>query len=133
MIALEMLNRFSKPPFTGQSDHAARHRHAWQRRADNGRALLARPDATEALRELSRRALRSFRPHDWQIARNTGAMLVSRQLPAEALPLLERAAAWIDDDVDTLIALGWAHHALGHTSRSRNGLRAGPGPGAKLS
>jgi Flp pilus assembly protein TadD len=48
------------------------------------------------------------------LARNTGAMLVARQQPAEALPLLERAAAWIDDDVDTLVALGWAHHALGH-------------------
>jgi tetratricopeptide (TPR) repeat protein len=121
MIALEMLNRFAKPPFTGQSDNAARLA-SWKRRADNGQALLARPDATDALREISRRAL-EFSPDDWQLARNTGAMLVSRHLPAEALPLLERAAAWIDDDVDTLVALGWAHHALGHTAEAESAFK----------
>lgn len=116
MIALELVNRFSKPPFTGQSDHAARLA-AWQRRADTAQALLARPDATDALRELGRRAVAAA-PDDWLLARNTGAMLVARQQPAEALPLLQRAAAWIDDDVDTLVALGWAHHALGHTAEA---------------
>jgi tetratricopeptide (TPR) repeat protein len=116
MIALELSNRFSKPPFTSQSDHAARAA-TWQRRADAAQALLARPDATEALRQISRRALDAS-PNDWLLARNTGAMLVARQQPAEALPLLERATAWIDDDVDTLIALGWAHHALGHPAEA---------------
>lgn len=116
MIALELSNRFSKPPFTGQSDHAVRAA-SWKRRADAAQALLARPDATEALRQISRRALDAS-PDDWLLARNTGAMLVARQQPAEALPLLERAAAWIDDDVDTLIALGWAHRALGHTAEA---------------
>lgn len=116
MIALELINRFSKPPFTGQSDHAARTA-TWQRRAEAGQVLLARPDATAALQELSRRAL-AVSPNDWLLARNTGAMLVARQQPAEALPLLGRAAAWIDDDVDTLVALGWAHHALGHTAEA---------------
>jgi tetratricopeptide (TPR) repeat protein len=116
MIALELSHRFSKPPFTGQSDHAARAA-AWKRRAEAAQALLSRPDATEALREISRRGLMAS-PDDWMLARNTGAMLVARQQPAEALPLLERAAAWIDDDVDTLVALGWAHHALGHTTEA---------------
>ncbi len=116
MIALEMVNRFSKPPFTGQSDSAARSA-AWKRRVEVGQALLARPDATDALRELGRRAL-ELSPDDWILARNTGAMLVSRQLPAEALPLLERASQWIDDDVDTLVALGWAHRALGHAAEA---------------
>lgn len=111
MIALELVNRFSKPPFTGQSDHAARLA-AWQRRASAAQALLARPDATDALREIGRRAVFAS-PDDWLLARNTGAMLVARQQPAEALPLLKRAVAWIDDDVDTLVALGWAHHAMG--------------------
>jgi Flp pilus assembly protein TadD len=114
MIALEMVRRFSKPPFTGQSDHAARTA-AWQRRAEAGQRLLARPDAADALRELGRRAV-TLSPDDWLLARNTGAMLVARQLPADALPLLERAAAWIDDDVDTLVALGWSYRALGHTA-----------------
>lgn len=116
MIALEMVRRFAKPPFTGQSDHASRTA-AWQRRAETGQTLLARPDATAALRELSRRALEAS-PDDWMLARNTGAMLVARQQPAEALPLLERAAAWIDDDVDTLVALGWAHRALGYLAEA---------------
>lgn len=112
MIAVELLHRFRQPPFTAQSDHAARLA-AWQRAADQGQALLARPDATAALREINRRAL-AERPDDWILARNTGAMLLSRQQPAEALPLLEQADRWIDDDVDTLVALGWTHRALGH-------------------
>jgi tetratricopeptide (TPR) repeat protein len=116
MITLELVNRFSKPPFTQQSDHAARLA-AWQRRAQTAETLLARPDATAALRELGRRALAAA-PDDWMLARNTGAMLVARQQPAEALPLLEHAAAWIDDDVDTLVALGWAHRALGHPAEA---------------
>ena len=45
-------------------------------------------------------------------------MLVARGQAAEALPLLQRAAAWIDDDVDTLIALGWAHRHLGQTAEA---------------
>jgi len=116
MIALEMLNRFSKPPFTGQSDHAARTA-MWHRRADAGQALLARPDATAALRSLAQRAL-DLAPDDWLLARNTGAMLVARGAPAEALPLLERAVAWIDDDIDTLIALGRAQQALGRATEA---------------
>lgn len=112
MIALELVHRFGQPPFTAQSDHAARLA-AWQRVAQQGEALLARSDATDALRELDRRALAQA-PDDWILARNAGAMLVSRQRPAEALPLLEQADRWIDDDVDTLVALGWAHRALGH-------------------
>ena len=114
MIALELVHRFGQPPFTAQSDHAARVA-AWQRVADQGQALLARPDATDALREIGARALAQS-PNDWILARNTGAMLVSRQRPTDALPLLEQANRWIDDDVDTLVALGWAHRALGHTA-----------------
>ena len=57
-------------------------------------------------------------PDDWVLARNAGAMLVARQAPAEALPLLQRAAAWIDDDIDTLVAEGWAQRALGQTAEA---------------
>jgi Flp pilus assembly protein TadD len=46
-------------------------------------------------------------------------MLVARDDAADALPLLRRAAAWIDDDIDTLVALGWAHRALGHTAEAK--------------
>ena len=69
-------------------------------------------DSAEAHVLALRRAL-ELAPEDWVLSRNTGAMLVARQSPAEALPLLERAAAWIDDDVDCFVALGWAHRALG--------------------
>ena len=113
MIAHELLHRFQKPPFTGQADSGAR-RQAWERRSEQAAQLLAQTDATVALNELARRAL-ELAPDDWMLARNTGAMLVARDLPAAALPLLERAARWIDDDVDTLVALGRAQQALGNS------------------
>jgi tetratricopeptide (TPR) repeat protein len=112
MIAQEMLNRFRKPPFSAQSDNAIRLQ-AWERRAELAGQLLARPEATAALDAAAKRAM-ELAPNDWILARNTGAMLVSRNEPNGALPLLQRAAAWIDDDVDTLIALGLAQRALGH-------------------
>ncbi|HYP16940.1 MAG TPA: hypothetical protein VEQ65_06985, partial [Opitutus sp.] len=104
------------PPFAGQADHAFRLQ-AWERRAAAASTLLERPEALPALRTLYDQALRAA-PEDWVLARNTGAMLVARRSPAEALPLLQRAAAWIDDDVDTLVALGWAHRALGQTAEA---------------
>lgn len=116
MIALELVHRFAAPPFTGQADHAFRLQ-SWQRRAETATTLLARPEALPALRELYGRALASA-PDDWILARNAGAMFVSRDAPADALPLLERARAWIDDDVDTLVPLGWAQRALGRTAES---------------
>lgn len=112
MIALELRNRFSRAPFSGQAGADARLQ-AWDRRILQAGQLLGRPDATPTLLEISRRSL-AFAPDDWIIARNTGAMLVSRDLPREALPHLQRAARWIDDDIDTLLALGHAHKALGH-------------------
>ncbi len=116
MITLELLSRFRGAPFTGQSDNPERI-HLFERRAATAQQILARPDALAALREVDRQAL-ALAPDDWILARNAGAMLVARQDPADALPLLQRAAAWIDDDVDTLIALGWAQRALGHTADS---------------
>jgi len=116
MIALELVNRFRVAPFTGQIDHAIRLA-AWEQRATRATALLGRADALPALRELYRRALETA-PDDWILARNAGAMFVARQAPAEAVPLLERARAWIDDDVDTLVPLGWALRALGRTAEA---------------
>jgi tetratricopeptide (TPR) repeat protein len=116
MIGIELMNRFQRPPFSGQLDNAARVQ-TWQRRLDTAKVLLARPDALPALQELAHRAL-ALAPNDWMLQRNTGAMLVSCQAPAEALPLLEQARRWIDDDVDTLVALGWAQRALGHAAEA---------------
>ncbi|HTL68748.1 MAG TPA: hypothetical protein VL200_13885 [Lacunisphaera sp.] len=112
MIGQELLRRFGQPPFSGQPGDNARYR-LWEQRAEEAGRLLARPDATAALQELARRAL-TLAPDDWLLARNTGAMLVARGEAAAALPLLERADRWINDDVDTLVALGHAETALGH-------------------
>ncbi|ACB73816.1 tetratricopeptide repeat protein [Opitutus terrae] len=116
MIAHELLNRFRAPPFTSQADHALRLK-TWEQRTEQASALLARPEALPALRELYERAM-TLAPDDWVLARNAGSMLVARQAPADAVPLLQRAADWIGHDVDTLVALGWAQRALGHTAES---------------
>lgn len=116
MITQEMLSRFGRAPFSGQSDNPLRIKN-WERRAELASQLLARPEATAALTEAAKRAM-ELAPDDWILARNTGAMLVSRGAAAEALPLLQRAAAWIDDDVDTLVALALAHRALGHAAEA---------------
>lgn len=114
MIALELVSRFGRAPFTGQSDNAQR-LFAWSERATRGQALLDRPSTLDALRLGAARSLQ-LAPGDWVLQRNTGAMLVARGAAAEALPMLEAAAAWIDDDVDTLMALGLAQEATGDTA-----------------
>jgi tetratricopeptide (TPR) repeat protein len=116
MIAAQLLARFRAPPFSGQSDDAYRIA-TWERRANAAGALLARPDALPALREVYRQAIAAS-PGDWILARNAGEMMVARKDAADALPLLQRAAAWIDDDIDTLVALGWAQRALGHSAKA---------------
>ena len=116
MIALNLLGRFRRPPFTGQLDQALRVQ-TWERHVAAANSLLNRPETTAALLKLYQQAS-AISPDDWILARNGGAMLVGRQSPAEALPLLERAANWIDDDADTLIVLGHAQQALGHTAEA---------------
>ncbi len=114
MIGINLINRFRGAPFTGQSDDAYRVA-LWQRRVSEAESLLERPEAVPALTELYRRALAQS-PGDWVLERNAGAMLVANHHPAEALPLLERAEVWIGDDIDTLVALGWAQEGTGHTA-----------------
>lgn len=112
MIGINLLNRFRGAPFTGQSDDAYRIA-LWQRRVNEAEVLLRRPDAVPALTELYRQALAQS-PGDWVLERNAGAMLVANHRAGEALPLLEKAEAWIGDDIDTLVALGWAQRGTGH-------------------
>lgn len=116
MIALELVNRFRSPPFTAQADHALRLR-TWQERAERAATLLSQPEALPVLRAAYEQALAAA-PDDWVLARNAGAMLVARGAPADAIPLLERALAHIPDDVDTLVALGWAHRAAGNAAEA---------------
>lgn len=116
MIALNLLGRFHHAPFTGQLDNSFRIQ-TWERHVASANTLLNRPETTPPLLKIYQQAI-DLAPDDWILARNAGSMLVGRQMAAEALPLLERAARWIDDDVDTLIALGHAHQALGHTAEA---------------
>jgi hypothetical protein len=113
MIFLELQDRYQRPPFTAQSDQAFR-LETTARQLTRARELLARPDATDALRTAYDHALAQA-PNDWVLLRNAGMMLAARERPAEALPLLERAVAWIDDDVDTLLSLDRVHRALGNS------------------
>ncbi len=112
LIFAELQNRYQRPPFTAQSDHALRLETTAKQLA-SAQALLARPDATTALRASYDYAIASA-PEDWILHRNTGMMLLARGEPAAALPYLEKAAAFIDDDIDTLLALANAHKTLGH-------------------
>lgn len=116
MIAIELTARFGAPPFSTQSDHAFR-LHRWEQRRAQAMALLARDDALPALRQLYRNAIQAT-PDDWILQRNAGMMFIARGAPAEALPLLQHAVAWIDDDVDTLIALGATYRALGQKAEA---------------
>jgi tetratricopeptide (TPR) repeat protein len=111
MIALELVQRFERPPFTEQSDNAQR-LFSWSERAERGQEVLARPQVLAALKAGAAQALQRF-PDDWVLRRNTGAMLVARGDAESALPLLETVDAFIDDDVDTLMALGLAYRAVG--------------------
>lgn len=113
MIAISLLDRFRAPPFSGQSDDGSRIAR-WERVSSEAKALLAGPDARPAMLTIYRHALEET-PGDWILARNAGAMLVALHAPAEALPLLEWSEKWIDDDIDTLVPLGWAQRSLGRT------------------
>ena len=116
-IALELLNRFRAAPFTGQIDDGLRVR-TWQRRFDAANAMLSRPEATDYLAS-TYAAARRLAPNDWVLERNAGEMLVARHRPADAVPLLQAAAAIIPDDADTIVALGLAQQALGHTAEAK--------------
>jgi tetratricopeptide (TPR) repeat protein len=122
MIGLQLLNRFRQAPFSGQSD-ATERIDAWRRRIAATDRILGSPGATDALRAIGEQALR-LTPGDWMLARNTGEMLVARGRPAEALPLLVLAKSWIDDDVDTLAALGWAERGVGDTAAAERDFAA---------
>ncbi len=106
MIIQELLRRFARPPFTGQSDHEIR-MSVWNERATAARALLERPDTREALVSLYERAIAAA-PDDWVLQRNFGMMLVGEGAPERAIAPLQKALAVIDDDPDTLFALGTA-------------------------
>lgn len=116
LIMEALLDRFSKPPFTAQMDREQRLAQ-WEARRQQADALLGREDARLAVTAIYEAAL-ARRPDDWVLARNFGMYLVATQRPREALVRLAQALAVIDDDLDTLFALGSAHQALGESEES---------------
>ena len=122
MIIQEMLDRFSRPPFTLQSDNPARLT-AYRGMQAAAARLLARPDSRPALELLYEQATAAS-PADWMLQRNSGMALVALGLPAKARPYLERARATIPDDPDTLFALAKAEQALGEPAAAAQNYAA---------
>lgn len=111
LIIHQLLARFEAPPFTHQRDHAFRVG-LWRERLQRAEQRLAQPGARDALIPLYEEALRQ-RPDDWILQRNFGMTLVAFDRAQDGLRWLEKAAATIDDDPDTLFALGSAYRPLG--------------------
>jgi tetratricopeptide (TPR) repeat protein len=111
MIIRELLDRFSRPPFTLQSDNPARLA-AYRQMQSAAARLLARPDSGAALALLYEQATTAD-PGDWMLQRNSGMALVGLGMPGKGRLLLARALAVIPDDVDALFALAKADQALG--------------------
>ena len=103
-------------PRSAHSNHATRV-DSVTRRVTAAQTLLARDDSLASLRASYDHALR-LSPDDWILHRNAGMMLLARGAPAEALPHLERAHAWINDDAETLLALARTHQALNHATEA---------------
>ncbi|RME72299.1 MAG: tetratricopeptide repeat protein [Verrucomicrobia bacterium] len=120
LIQRELLARFEKPPFNEKSDNRARLEHC-RRVIAAADQILSAPENTAALATLYQTALEAA-PTDWILQRNFGMFLLATGHPARAIPLLEQAAAWIDDDPDTLLALARAHEAAGHGQEARRRL-----------
>jgi len=121
MIIHELLNRFASPPFTGQRDHAARVE-LWTKRIDTANRLLFGDGANPlpALRSLYEQAI-SLWPEDWVLKRNYGMALLGLGSAKDAIPWLEDARMWIDDDPDLLFALGSSYSEVGDNTRA-NGV-----------
>lgn len=121
MIIHELLNRFASPPFIGQRDHAARVE-LWTKRIDTANRLLFGDGANPlpALRSLYEQAI-SLWPEDWVLKRNYGMALLGLGSAKDAIPWLEDARMWIDDDPDLLFALGKAYDETGDNTRA-NGV-----------
>jgi tetratricopeptide (TPR) repeat protein len=116
MIIHELFDRFTHPPFTGQLDHAAR-LETWSKRVRTVDQLLARPGSHEAIIQLYERAL-ALNPQDWMLARNFGMALVAFGEFEAGAQWLEKAAAVIDDDPDTLYALATAQRGAGNSDEA---------------
>lgn len=112
MILRELQARIARPPFTAQTNNAARQKFYADRSALAAR-ILAQSATKESLVTIYERAM-AQRPDDWLLRRNMGMAYVALGLAERALPLLEETSALIPDDGDTLFALATAQQKLGH-------------------
>jgi tetratricopeptide (TPR) repeat protein len=122
MIIKELQARFAGPPFTAQSDDAARQR-IYAERSKVAARVLAQPETRDGLVALYEQAL-ALNPGDWLLRRNAGMALVGLGLPERALPLLLRAKGTISDDADTLFALATAQRQSGDAAASDKNFAA---------
>ncbi|PTY05592.1 hypothetical protein DB347_14565 [Opitutaceae bacterium EW11] len=121
MITKELLARFRRPPFTGQSSNPRRIAVFAQRDA-RAAELLALPESRQAISAIYEQAL-AANPGDWVLARNYGLALAANGQGAKAKPELLRALNVIPDDSDTLFGLILAHRQLGETDEMEKRIR----------
>ena len=114
LIANELLNRFEKPPFIAQIDHAAR-LSAWQERVKKIDLALSDTDIRKKIIQDYEVAI-DLHPSDWILRRNFGMALLSFGLAEKAVLPLETALGTIDDDPDTLFSMGVAYASCGRTA-----------------
>lgn len=116
MIIDELLDRFSRAPFTGQSDHAWRMA-TWRERGAAANRLLESPEHRQQILTQYERAL-AYAPDDWILARDYGWILAAFGQPERAIPWLEQAHAKSSGDTDTLVALAGAFRSVGRKSEA---------------
>ncbi|MBN1403093.1 MAG: hypothetical protein JW942_01320 [Opitutales bacterium] len=118
MIIEDMLQRFGKPPFTGQMDNALR-LETWKQRQAKAATALADENYREAILSAYELALKESTPYDWILWRNYAIALVSFGKPREAIAPLKIAMAQIDDDPDLLFALAKAYEGSKCTDQAK--------------
>ena len=122
LIIRELIDRYSKPPFTGQADHAQRMQ-AMRVADTTASRLLNRPEAPAALAQMYADAV-GRDPGDWILCRNAGMALVALGDPTQAIDYLERARQIIPDDPPTLFSLGLAYQKTAHDSEAADAFDA---------
>ncbi|MCG8525220.1 MAG: tetratricopeptide repeat protein [Opitutales bacterium] len=111
LIAGEMVERFKRPPFTFQMDHAIR-LSSWETRFSRIREVLGSENAKTDILSIYNEAL-GKRPDDWMLCRNYGMALLAFEENEAAHKYLEKAFKYIPDDPDTLFSLATVSSRLG--------------------
>lgn len=116
MIGRELIARFKRQPFTGQSTNPERLAAAEQRDV-RATQLLTRPESTELVLSIYDQAI-AHAPDDWMLHRNYGMALAAMRRGAPAKAELVKALSVIPDDPDTIYGLVLAHRELNETAEA---------------